>query len=120
MRFLITGIAGFAGRHLAALLLARGDEVHGTLHHADSRPRLADLVALHPALESRLHVADITDAERVAQAIATVQPDGIFHLAGMTFVPATVADPIAALRTNLLGALHVFDAVQRHAPRGRV
>ncbi|MGH7785246.1 MAG: GDP-mannose 4,6-dehydratase, partial [Candidatus Binatia bacterium] len=29
MRALITGIAGFAGRHLAAQLLARGDEVHG-------------------------------------------------------------------------------------------
>lgn len=120
MRFLITGIAGFAGRHLAALLLARDDEVHGTLHRADSRPRVADLAALHPALTPRLHVADIADADAVAQMIATVRPDGIFHLAGMTFVPATVADPIAALRINLFGALHVFDAVQRHAPRCRV
>ena len=40
MRFLITGIAGFAGRHLAALLLARGDEVHGIVHRAESRARL--------------------------------------------------------------------------------
>jgi GDP-4-dehydro-6-deoxy-D-mannose reductase len=120
MRFLITGIAGFAGRHLAALLLARRDDVFGTLHRAESQPRLADLVALHPALGARLHVADMIDADAVARVIATVQPDGIFHLAGMAFVPATMADPVAALRVNLFGALHVFDAVRRHAPRCRI
>ncbi|TME63327.1 MAG: NAD-dependent epimerase/dehydratase family protein, partial [Chloroflexi bacterium] len=31
-RVLITGITGFAGSHLAELLLARCDEVHGLAH----------------------------------------------------------------------------------------
>ncbi len=120
MRFLVTGIAGFAGRHLAAPLLARGDEVHGTLHRAESHARLRDLTARHAGLAERLHVADVTDAPAVTRVVGDVQPDGIFHLAGMTFVPDTIADPAAAMRVNVLGALHVFAAVQRHAPRCRV
>lgn len=120
MRFLITGIAGFAGRHLAALLLERGDEVHGTLHRAESQARLRDLGARHPGLAGWLHAADVTDAQAVTRAIADVRPEGIFHLAGMTFVPDTVADPAAAMRVNVLGALHVFSAVQRHVPSCRV
>jgi GDP-4-dehydro-6-deoxy-D-mannose reductase len=120
MRLLITGIAGFAGRHLASLLLARGHEVHGTAHHAGSLTRLADLVAREHALEARLEVVDVTDAGAVAAVVARVQPDGIFHLAGVTFVPATIAEPLAALRVNVFGAVHVFDAVRRHAPSCRV
>jgi len=120
MRCLITGISGFAGRHLAALLLGRGDEVHGTLHRAESRAGLASLVGRLPDLADRLHVADVGDAETMARTIATVRPQGIFHLAAITFVPDTVADPATAMRVNVLGALHVFAAVHRHAPDCRV
>jgi GDP-4-dehydro-6-deoxy-D-mannose reductase len=120
MRCLITGVAGFAGRHLAALLLARGDEVHGTLHRADSRARLRELIGRHPELAARLHVADVVDADAVARVVAAVQPQALFHLAGMTFVPDTLADPATTMRVNVLGAVHVFDAVQRRAPACRV
>jgi GDP-4-dehydro-6-deoxy-D-mannose reductase len=120
MRCLITGIAGFAGRHLAALLLARGDEVHGTLHRAESRARLRDLATRWPALAERLYVADVVDAQAMARVVADVQPEGIFHLAGITFVPDTVADPGAAMRVNVLGALHVFAATQRQPTRCRI
>ena len=117
MRALVTGMAGFAGRHLAAHLLARGDDVHGLLRTAESRARLMDTV---PVPAAALHVADIGDAAAVEQVIATVRPDGIFHLAGVTFVPATVADPVEALRVNLLGAAHLMAAVQRRQPHCRV
>lgn len=120
MRVLITGVAGFAGRHLAALLLARGDEVHGTLHRAESRARLTALIGRHPELAARLHLADVADADAVARVVAGVQPRALFHLAGMTFVPDTLADPAMTVRVNVLGAVHVFDAVRRHAPGCRV
>ena len=120
MRSLITGIAGFAGRHLAALLLARGDEVYGVLRRAESRARLDDLAKLWPGLQERLTVADVTDAHALARLVADVRPDGIFHLAGMTFVPDTVAEPGAAMRVNVLGALHVFAAVHQQGLTCRI
>src|SRR5215468_1380924 len=120
MRYLITGIAGFAGRHLAALLLTRGDDVHGTLHRAASGARLSELTARQPGLADRLHVADVADADAVAAVVAAVRPQALVHLAGLTFVPDSVADPAAAMRVNALGALHVFAAVQRDAPQCRV
>jgi GDP-4-dehydro-6-deoxy-D-mannose reductase len=114
VRFLITGIGGFAGRHLAASLLARGHEVHGTLH----RPR-ATLAGL-PLEAANLHVTDVTDAQAVDGLVASVLPDGVFHLAGLSFPPASHADPTAVLQTNVLGALHVFAAVRRHRPACRI
>jgi GDP-4-dehydro-6-deoxy-D-mannose reductase len=120
MRCLVTGVAGFAGRHLAALLLERGNEVHGMLHSAGRATELSELTDRHPAFATRLHVGDVTDAPSVDRVVATVQPDGIFHLAGVTSVPASVADPAATLRINTLGGLHVFAAVRRHVPRCRV
>jgi GDP-4-dehydro-6-deoxy-D-mannose reductase len=120
MRSLITGIAGFAGRHLAWLLLARGDEVYGALHRAESRAGLVDLETRYAGLASRIHVADVTDREALERVVADVRPEVVFHLAGMTFVPDTVADPAAAVRVNVLGLVHLLSAVQRHAPRCRV
>ncbi len=121
MRFLITGLGGFAGRHLAALLLEGGDEVHGTVHHAADRSALAELAARFPALrDENVHVADVGDAPAVAEVVAAVRPDGIFHLASMTFVPDAHVDPTAAFRTNALGTVNVLAAVRRHQPRCRV
>jgi GDP-4-dehydro-6-deoxy-D-mannose reductase len=120
MRHLITGIAGFAGRHLAELLCARGDDVYGTIHSAESRAHLRELAARWPSLAERVYVADVTDAQAMARVVTEVQPQGIFHLAGITFVPHTVADPAAAMRVNVLGALHVFAAVERQGLRCRV
>ena len=74
MRSLITGIAGFAGRHLAALLLAHGDEVYGVLHREESRAQLDDLAKLWPGLAERLTVADVTDAHALARVVADVRP----------------------------------------------
>jgi GDP-4-dehydro-6-deoxy-D-mannose reductase len=116
-RFLVTGIAGFAGRHLAELLLARGDEVHGMVRGREDRPQLRTLGGLRP---EAIHVADVLDAAAVERVVAAVAPDGILHLAGVSFVPDAVADPFAAFRINVLGALHVFAAVQRQQPACRV
>jgi GDP-4-dehydro-6-deoxy-D-mannose reductase len=118
MRVLITGIGGFAGRHLARLLLSENREVFGTVR----RPEAAGVrrEAFPQLTGDRLRVADVTEAEAVARVVAEVQPDAIIHLAGWTFVPDSHADPAAVFRSNALGTLHVFAAVHRHRARCRV
>lgn len=118
MRAFVTGLDGFAGAHLAALLLGRGWALHGTVRRPQRLARLALLPA--PGLAAPAQVVDVGDAAAVAAAVAAAQPEVLFHLAGLTFVPDAAADPGAAFRVNALGTLHVLAAVHRHAPGCRV
>jgi GDP-4-dehydro-6-deoxy-D-mannose reductase len=65
-------------------------------------------------------VADLLDPRAVRSAVAAAEPDGLFHLAGMSFVPAAEADPLAAHRTNFFGTLNVLRAVREGQPACRV
>ncbi|MEO8605249.1 MAG: GDP-mannose 4,6-dehydratase [bacterium] len=116
MRALITGIDGFAGRHLATRLRARGDVVHGVVRRAERRAAVVDL-GIDDAM---LYVADVLNADAVAAAVAAARPEVSFHLAARAFVPGAATDPAAALQVNALGTLHVLAAVQRHAAGSRV
>jgi len=91
MRAVVTGGLGFVGRHLVAHLRQAGDDVTTIDHKGD--------VAV-----------DITDGPAVATALAEVGPDAVYHLAGWADVGASWADPVAVLRVNAEGTLHVLRA----------
>lgn len=121
MRYFVTGIGGFAGTHLAARLLADGHEVTGLVRTARPYPALEGLAARHPAFRpAELACVDVADGEAVRRAIATARPDGVFHLAGIAFVPRAASDPDRALSVNTLGTRNVMAAVQAEAPTSRV
>ena len=87
-RYLVTGVAGFIGRSIAAALLARGESVRGV----DSlitgkRENLAGLEAMD-FLEG-----DLADPAVCVQACQGVEI--IFHEAALASVPRSVADPVA-------------------------
>lgn len=105
MRVLITGINGFVGGHLAEYLLTRPDwEIWGVSRAERlTLPQIRDRV--------RLVRADLCDAAQAAHAIATAQPQVIFHLAGQPFVPESFRDPATTLCTNILAQLHIFLAL---------
>jgi len=91
VKVLITGAAGFVGRHLTSHLEASGDEVIGADRFG------ADGV-------------DITDAAAVAQLISRVKPDAIYHLAGWADVGGSWKAPVEAFRANAEGTLNVLSA----------
>lgn len=97
-RALITGASGFAGQHLVRYLRAATDWELWSL----GRARVGDLASV---------TADLLDRAAVAQAIAEARPDVVFHLAAQSFVPASFEDPEATLNTNLIGQLHLFQAI---------
>ncbi len=95
-RVLITGAAGFVGRHLTAHLEACGDEVLGVdRHHFPG--------AAHPGM-------DITDAAAVAEVLAELRPTAIYHLAGWADVGGSWKAPVEAFRANAEGTLNVLSA----------
>ena len=108
MNYLITGITGFAGSHLAEYLLSRGDgAVHGTLRW---RSRTENIDHLRGRIV--LHECDIRDATAVREVIRKVKPDRIFHLAAQSYVPMSWVAPSETLTTNIIGQTNLLEAVR--------
>jgi GDP-4-dehydro-6-deoxy-D-mannose reductase len=115
MRVLITGAHGFVGGHLLELLRTEHPEVEV---FALVRPR-GGAPGPRPGKATILE-ADIDDAPAVAAAVATARPDRIVHLAGQSRVHHSWIDPGATLRTNVMGIVHLMDAVRAERLRPRV
>jgi GDP-4-dehydro-6-deoxy-D-mannose reductase len=117
MRFLITGVAGFVGHHLAESLFAAGHEVFGcdrSLPSAVPAARTLDLPVDH------LLECDIRERGQIGAVVRAVCPDGLFHLAAFTNPAASFHDLDSAYLANLHGSLNVFAAVHDAAIPCRV
>lgn len=121
MRCFITGIGGFVGVHLAQALLEAGHDVTGTVTSAAPRPALLALAARHPGFApGRLAVVDVADRASVVLAVADAAPQRVFHLAAIAFAPRAERDPERTFAVNVLGTVHVLDAVRAACPDARV
>jgi len=113
---LITGITGFAGSHLAELLLARGEcEVHGTVRWR-SRTENID----HIADRLKLHACDLRDLTAVTNLLREVKPARIYHLAAQSYVPMSWVAPAETLVTNVIGQSNLFEAARLECPDCRI
>ena len=105
---LITGITGFAGSHLADHLLSQGMEVYGT---ARWRSKLDNIE--HIKADIHLLTADMRDGHSLEVVLNESKPDYIFHLAAQSFVPMSWRAPADTMETNLIGTIHLFEAVRK-------
>jgi len=107
-RALITGITGFAGSHLAELLLTYGYEVYGT-----SRARSKTDNIDHIRHKLHLEDADLLDSHSLYTIIGKIKPNLIFHLAAQSFVQSSWASPTNTMEINVVGSVNLFEAVRR-------
>jgi len=109
-RVLVSGVDGFTGRYLAPLLASTGYAVHGLAQRVPGTP--VEGVA-------SLHIADLTNAAEVRRAVRAASPQGVIHLAGISFV---ASDAELMYRVNLVGTRNLLEAVASlsHAPEAIV
>ncbi len=112
-RVLLTGHTGFNGSWLAFWLHHLGAEVTG-IARLSSDHRLFRLLRLDELVQTR--VADLRDADAVAAIVAAAQPDVVLHLTAQTSVQRSVVDPAESFAINVLGTVHLLDAL-RAVPR---
>jgi GDPmannose 4,6-dehydratase len=109
-RALITGITGQDGSYLAELLLNEGYEVFGMIRRL-STPNVWRIEHLLERIT--LKPADLLDQLSLLRLIEQVQPDEIYNLAAMSFVPASWDQPMLTGEFNSQGVTRMLDAVRR-------
>jgi GDPmannose 4,6-dehydratase len=116
-RALITGITGQDGSFLAELLLAEGYTVTGTVRRDPTEP-----LGASEHLRGRLALvrADLLEPASLVEAIATVAPDEIYHLAAPSFVPDSWRIPGETIRAIVGSCAAILEAVRERAPETRV
>ena len=120
MRALVTGVAGFAGSHLAKLLVSRGVEVSGLVIPGDSLENVEEIRGDHRyAAHFHLFEADLRDREALFRFLEESHPDQIYHLAATSSVRRSLEEPVETFQVNVLGTWNLFEAVRctRAAPR---
>ena len=114
MDFLITGVAGFIGSHLAERLCGRGDRVTGfdnfdPFYPREVKEQNVNGLLRHPAF--KLVEGDLTDPNDVDQAFGVAgHVDTVVHLAALAGVRPSIASPGRYWNVNVNGTLHLLQA----------
>jgi GDP-4-dehydro-6-deoxy-D-mannose reductase len=108
-RVFITGATGFVGRHLMNALKPTEYSLYGTTY---PQPPCPD--------EDNIRFLDLRSERDVFEALKSVRPDWIFHLAAVSNVRQSWEKKKETMETNILGTFSLFEAVKKFAPTARL
>jgi GDPmannose 4,6-dehydratase len=114
---MITGITGQDGSYLAEYLLEQGYEVWGLVRGQDN-PKISATQALLPDLQ--FVGGDLLDQGSLISALETVQPDEVYNLGAISFVPVSWSQAELTAEVTGLGVLRMLEAVRIVSGVGRV
>jgi UDP-glucose 4-epimerase len=109
-KYLVTGVAGFIGRSIAAALLTRGESVRGIDSFITGRR--ANLIGLEGM---EFIEGDLANPAACAEVCAGV--DIVFHEAALNSVPRSVADPVATNLNCVVATLNLLMAAREAGVR---
>ena len=112
---LITGGAGFIGSHVVRLMV--NQYPHYRMINFDALTYAGNLISLQD-LESKDNYVfvkgDITSEQDVRQVFQQFHITHVIHLAAESHVDRSILDPMAFIKTNVLGTAQLLDAAQKH------
>lgn len=118
-RALVTGAFGFIGGHMVRRLVELGADVVAL--DADAGPHRRCQLNLAPELREHATVVegDVTDAAFLDALLARRTFDVVFHFAtSASVVQRAHADPLPAIHSASMGAVHLIEALHRGGQRG--
>ena len=107
----VTGHTGFKGSWLTLWLTSCGARVHGYSLEAPTEPnmfgccRIGELMASHT-------IGDVRDLEHLRESMVRSGARVVFHLAAQPIVQDSYTDPVGTYSTNIMGTVHLLEAVR--------
>lgn len=113
---LITGINGQDGSYLAEFLLSKGYRVTGIVRRSstETQQRIE-----HIRSKIEIYQADLLDQSSLAKVMFDVQPDEIYNLAAMSFVPTSWQQPVLTAEFTAVGVTRMLEALRQSCPKAR-
>jgi GDP-4-dehydro-6-deoxy-D-mannose reductase len=115
LKILITGAAGFVGRHLLEYLTKKRDSkilaLDLSLKNLNSNASFRDIDLLE---------ADLTDRHSVFGIIEKFKPQQIYHLAAQSSVSYSWGNPEETFRVNVFGGINVLEGLRLFCPKCRI
>jgi UDP-glucose 4-epimerase len=106
MKVLVTGGAGFIGSHVVDELLAAGHTVSVVDDLSTGKQSNVDA-------RVRFNLADIRDAEALAEIFDREQPEVVSHQAAKANVRESMEKPVLYADVNVLGSLNLLEQARR-------
>lgn len=113
---LITGITGQDGSYLAELLLEKGYRVCGMVRRS-STENFQRIEHLRDRLE--LFQGDLLDQSSIVSVLSQIQPNEIYNLAAMSFVPTSWQQPVLTAEFTAVGVTRMLEAIRSTCPKAR-
>ena len=111
---LITGITGQDGSYLAEFLLEKGYDVYGMVRRS-SMEKFDRIEHIKDRIQIRQ--ADLLDQYSIIKVVDEVEPDEIYNLAAMSFVPTSWNQPVLTAEFTAIGVTRMLESIRSVNPK---
>lgn len=108
----LTGHTGFKGTWMCSVLRYLGAEVTGYALSPPTDPSLFRISGMEKKINSI--IGDVQNLEGLEQALRTVQPEIVIHMAAQPLVRESYERPVNTYAVNVMGTVHVLECIRQN------